>query len=134
LAEIGLPGRVREADSLPESVLPPPTLRRANRYWQIGAGSENGYALVVSEGIPMCHIAGGGSEDLQPIAEMVIAAANFADRWELISEERGSEIVSTLFRSRVDKEFTLLITRAAGPNARRDRPQIVATGFYNIEP
>ena len=134
LAVIGLTEHVRETFSLPDAFLPPPSLRRANRYWRIDAGQENGYALVVSEGIPMCHIAGGGGEDLQPVAEIVITAANFRSRWDKVSEERTNDMVSTLFRSRDDKAFTLLFSRAATPDARRDRPQVVVTGFYSLTP
>ena len=132
LAAIDLAGRVAETEALPEALLPPDGLRRANRYWRIAAGGETGYALVVSVDLPMCHVTGGGGEDLQPAAEAVVGSSAFAARWSRVEEERSNGIVSTLFRSRKEPKLTLLVSRADAPDARRDRPQVVATATYDF--
>ncbi|MBB4000201.1 hypothetical protein [Aureimonas pseudogalii] len=132
LAAIDLSGRVSEAEALPEALLPPEPLRRGNRYWRIGAGGETGYALVVSVDLPMCHVTGGGGEDLQPAAEAVVGSASFTANWSRVEEERSTGIVSTLFRSRKEPKLTLLVSRADAPDARRDRPQVVATAIYDL--
>ena len=132
LAAINLDGRVSETDALPEQLLPPKGLRQGNRYWRIGAGGQNGYALVVSVDLPMCHITGGGGEDLQPATEAVVGSSAFSAHWQSIEEERRDGIVSTLLRSRKEPKLTLLLSRADSPDARRDRPQVVVTATYEL--
>jgi len=131
LAAVDLGGLISETDSLPAALLPPAELRRGNRYFRIAAGEETGYALVVSSDIPMCHIAGGGSLDLQPTAEDVITTDNFRTRWDETSAETADGIVTTFFRSRAEPKLTLVYSRANTANARRDRAQVIATALYD---
>ncbi|WP_430246343.1 hypothetical protein ACQY1M_23950 (plasmid) [Neorhizobium sp. DAR64861/K0K2] len=111
---------------------PPEPLRRGNRYWRINAGPNEGYALVVSRDIPMCHITGGGGVDFQPAAEAMAASPDFSDRWERIGEERQDGMVSTLFRLRKEPKLALVLSRADAPGARRDRAQVIATATYDL--
>ncbi len=132
LAAINLGGAVFETESLPEPLLPPEPVRRGNRYWRINAGPNEGYALVVSRDIPMCHITGGGGVDFQPAAEAVAASPDVSDRWERIGEERRDDMVSTFFRLRKEPKLALVFSRADAPGARRDRPQVIATVTYDL--
>ncbi|WP_416356537.1 hypothetical protein ACLNGM_21715 [Aureimonas phyllosphaerae] len=132
LAAVDLGGAVSETESLPEPLLPPEPFRRGNRYWRINAGPSEGYALVVSRDIPMCHITGGGEVDLQPAAEAVVASPDFAERWERIGEERRDGMVSTFFKLREEPKLSLVISRADAPGARRDRAQVIATATYDL--
>lgn len=132
LAAIDLGGAVFETESLPEPLLPPEPFRRGNRYWRINAGPSEGYALVVSRDIPMCHITGGGGVDLQPVAEAVAASPDFSERWERIDEERRDGMVSTFFKLREEPKLSLVLSRADAPGARRDRAQVIATATYDL--
>lgn len=132
LAAVGLDKGVYETESLPEPLLPPEPFRRGNLYWRINAGLADGYALVVSRDIPMCHITGGGGIDFQPAAEAVAASPEFARRWERTGEERRDGIVSTYLRSREEPKFTMVLSRADAPGARRDRVQVIATATYDL--
>ncbi|TCL90787.1 hypothetical protein C8J38_107147 [Rhizobium sp. PP-WC-2G-219] len=132
LAAIDLGGAVFETESLPEPLLPPEPFRRGNRYWRINTGPNEGYALVVSRDIPMCHITGGGGVDFQPAAAAVAASPDFSDRWERIGEERQSGMVSTFFRLRKEPKLALVLSRAEAPSARRDRPQVIVTVTYDL--
>ena len=132
LAAIDLGGAVFETESLPEPLLPPEPFRRGNRYWRIHAGPNEGYALVVSRDIPMCHITGGGGVDFQPAAEAVAASPDVSDRWERIGEERQGGMVSTFFRLRKEPKLALVLSRADEPGARRDRPQVIVTVTYDL--
>jgi len=123
---------VYETEKLPEPLLPPEPLRRGNRYWRINAGPNEGYALVVSRDIPMCHITGGGGVDFQPAAEAMAASPDFSDRWERIGEERQKGMVSTFFRLREEPKLALVLSRADAPGARRDRAQVIATATYDL--
>ncbi|KQT73193.1 MULTISPECIES: hypothetical protein [unclassified Aureimonas] len=132
LAAIDLGGAVFETESLPEPLLPPEPFRRGNRYWRINAGPSEGYALVVSRDIPMCHITGGGGVDFRPAAEAVVASPDFVERWEPIGEERRKGMVSTSFRLRKEPKLALVLSRADAPGARRDRAQVIGTATYDL--
>lgn len=131
LAAIGLGDRVTESEDLPEPMLPPEPLRKGMRHWRIAAGDRSGYALTVSQDLPMCHIVGGGERDIQPAVEAALAASGFLARWEPIEWDRHDGIVSTFFRSREDSALTLVVSRADAPEARSDRPQVLATATYD---
>lgn len=133
LAAVDLGKGVFETGSLPEPLMPPEPFRRGNRFWRINVGPEDGYALVVSRDVPMCHITGGGGIDFQPAAEAVAASPEFSRRWERTGEERRDGIVSTFLRSREEPKFTLVLSRADAPGARRDRVQVIATATYDLQ-
>jgi len=133
LAAVDLGKGVFETGSLPEPLMPPEPFRRGNRFWRINVGPEDGYALVVSRDVPMCHITGGGGIDFQPAAEAVAALPEFSRRWERTGEERRDGIVSTFLRSREEPKFTLVLSRADAPGARRDRVQVIATATYDLQ-
>lgn len=132
LAAVGLGSAVYETPSLPKQLLPPEPFRRGNRYWRIDAGPQDGFALVVSRDVPMCHITGGGEMDFQP-AEAVVASPTFARRWERTGEERQDGLASTYLRSRDEPKLTLVLSRADAAGARRDRVQVIATATYDLQ-
>lgn len=134
LAAVGLGKGVYETESLPEVLLPPQPFRRPNRYWRIDTGSDDGYALVVSRDIPMCHITGGGEIDFHPAAASVVASPEVVGRWERTGEERHDGIVTTLFRLREEPKLSLVFSRADAPDARRDRVQVLVTATYDLNP
>ncbi|RZI58037.1 MAG: hypothetical protein EOP94_03420 [Zymomonas sp.] len=132
LAAIDLGGAVFETESLPEPLLPPELFRRSNRYWRINAGPNEGYALVVSSDIPMCHITGGGGVDFQPVTEAVAASPQFLKRWERLGDEHRDGMISTFFRLREERKLSLVVSRADAPGGRRDRVQVTATATYDL--
>jgi hypothetical protein len=124
---MGLVERVEDAN------LPPKPLRKANHYWRINASQSAGYVLIVSDQLPMCHITGGGGTDLQPIVERVLASSDFENRWERVDDTSHGDMVSTVFRNEREPKFVITISRAAGPNQRMDRVQLLATAIYDME-
>ena len=132
LAAVDLGTAVFETESFTEPLLPPEPYRHGNRYWRINTGVADGYALVVSSDIPMCHITGGGSADFQPAAEAVATSIAFLTRWERTGEERRDGIVSTFLRSRAQPKLSLVLSRAGAPGARRDRVQVIVTASYDL--
>ncbi|MBH0112931.1 hypothetical protein I5E68_08205 [Novosphingobium sp. YJ-S2-02] len=63
--------------SVAEVNLPPEAWRAGNIYWRINSTLNAGYVLVVSHRMPICHLTGGGAEDLQPVVVEVLASAEF---------------------------------------------------------
>ena len=121
-------------ETIAEESLPPPGLRAGNFYWRINSQLDAGYVLVVSDQIPMCHITGGGTADLQPAVETVLASSDFAKQWEPVSSEAEGEMISTRFRSREETKFTLIVSRAKEAGSRTDRVQLLATAMYDPGP
>src|SRR5690606_38106846 len=99
VAAVHLGDKMGLVDRVDEVTLPPRELRQANHYWRINATEQSGYVLVVSDRLPMCHITGGGAEDLQPAVEAVIASADFQKRWEADGEARNGEMVSSRYHN-----------------------------------
>ncbi|HUD27342.1 MAG TPA: hypothetical protein VMQ93_00610 [Novosphingobium sp.] len=130
-ARVGLGEAMGQVASVNEAALPPPPLRRANRYWRINSTPDAGYILVVSEDLPMCHITGGGRADLQPVVTRVLASAQFAARWEAGRVATRSGLTSTTFRSRTDPGFSMVVSHATLPGGRSDRVQLQATAIYD---
>lgn len=56
LAKVALGDSIGLVGSLAAAQLPPEDLRLANHYWRINSTPTAGYALVVSDRLPMCHI------------------------------------------------------------------------------
>lgn len=130
---VSLGDRMALVASVNEAALPPKPLRTANHYWRINSTDQAGYILVVSDTLPMCHITGGGNADLQPIAETVLASADFTSRWETLDDRSEGEMKSTLFRNRETPALSLMVSRAKAPGQRTDRVQIIATGTYKLK-
>lgn len=127
---VGLGEKMEQVAQIDEILLPPPSLRAANRYWRINSTPEASFVLVVSEDLPMCHITGGGAVDLQPAAESVLGAQAFADRWEAIGSETSGEALTTAFRHRKQPALLLLVTHATTAGQPLDRVQVIATASY----
>ena len=122
---MGLVAKVEEAS------LPPPALRRGNRYWRINSTETAGYVLVVSA--PMCHITGGGDVDLQPVVEAVLTSADFASRWEAVQQSERRDMATTTFRNRTDPSLSAVISRAKRLGERLDRVQVLVTATYEAQ-
>jgi hypothetical protein len=137
IAAVGLGDRMGLVERVEEASLPPKQFRVGNHYWRINSTTGAGYILVVSDQIPMCHITGGGDADLQPAVNSVLGSSSFAGRWELVKEERpkgdtNGEMASSVFRSRKDPAFSIVISRGKEPDQRLDRVQVLATAVYNL--
>jgi hypothetical protein len=133
LAEIGLGDRAGRVTEVDELTLPPEPLRLANHYWRINSTPDTGFVLITSDTLPMCHITGGGQSDLQPAVERVLASEDFTARWSSGDERRRGEMISTSYRNVEDPSFTMVMSRAAGPDGRTDRVQMVATAMYELD-
>ena len=130
VSAVGLGNRMGLVAQVDAASLPPVPLRRANHYWRINSTETAGYVLVVSDELPMCHITGGGSLDLQPHVEAVLASDEFEARWEATERSTTGDMTSTVYRNRTDPSFTAVISRADAPGARLDRVQVLVTGSY----
>lgn len=130
---VGLGSRMGEVGSINEASLPPRPLRVANRYWRINSTQDAGYMLVVSEDLPMCHITGGGSKDLQPVVEATIAGEAFNARWEEVDTQSHDDMITTQYRNREDPSFSLVLSRASSPGGRLDRVQVIATAMMELD-
>ncbi|MXO65847.1 hypothetical protein [Altericroceibacterium endophyticum] len=131
IATIGLGNRMGLVESVDAAALPPEKLRVANHYWRINSTDEAGYILVVSDRLPMCHITGGGGEDLQPTVEAVINQREFRRRWEVLETRSAGGMVSTTYRNREEPAFSMIVSRANESGQRLDRVQVIATAIYN---
>ena len=122
--QMGLVERVEEVN------LPPKQLRRANLYWRINSTPTAGYVLVVSDQLPMCHITGGGSADLQPSVQGVLSSPEFSRRWKHQKSGLKGDMATTVFLNRQDPALSITISRSREPGQRLDRVQVLATATY----
>ncbi len=130
---VGLGDRMGLVEGVPDIALPPPGLRAGNLFWRINSTLTAGYFLVVSFQQPMCHITGGGDTDLKPMIEAVLAAPDFALRWEKMEEGARDEMISTIFRNRAEPRFSITVSRADAAGERLDRVQVQATALLALE-
>lgn len=133
MSAVGLGDKMGLVAQVDEASLPPPPLRRGNRYWRINSTDAAGYVLVVSDQMPMCHITGGGNVDLQPVVETVLTSAEFASSWETVERAERGNMATTSFRNRTDPSLSAVISRANGPGARLDRVQVLVTATYETQ-
>jgi hypothetical protein len=131
-AKLGLGDKAGWVQSVDEHALPPKELRVANHYFRIDSTANAGYILVVSDRVPFCHITGGGGTDLEPTVEAVLASSDFKSHWEEVKDQSLPDMASTLFRSREDPKFEIVISRAKKPGERLDRVQVLATAIYQL--
>ncbi len=129
---VGLGDRMGRVASVNEASLPPRELRIANHYWRINSTEQAGYVLVVSDQLPMCHITGGGGNDLQPLIESVLNSDEFRSHWEKLRDDARDDMVSTTYRNREEPSFSVVVSRANTPGQRLDRVQVVATAMFDI--
>lgn len=130
---IGLGNKMGLVDQIPDVSLPPKGLRRGSHYWRINSTESAGYFLVVSDQLPMCHITGGGSDDLQPVVEGVLASQPFLDRWHLISSAKKDDMVTRTYRNRAESKLSLVVSDASEAGQRRDRVQVLATATFALK-
>ena len=132
VARVGLGEKMGLVDRIDDAAMPPRGMRQANHYWRINSTQQAGYILVVSDRLPMCHITGGGSADLQPSVEAVIKSADFGQRWEAVADQSMGDMTSTQFKNREDPAFSIVISRPSSAGQRTDRVQLVATATYRL--
>ncbi|HNJ48772.1 MAG TPA: hypothetical protein PK479_10135 [Novosphingobium sp.] len=130
VAVVGLGDKMGLVETTDEATLPPKRLRVANHYWRINSTENAGYVLVVSDRLAMCHITGGGSTDLQPVVETILASDDFRSRWERLEDQSREDMISTTFRSREEPSFIITVSRATKPGQRQDRVQVLATALF----
>lgn len=130
----GLGQRIAPVPSVIDTALPPEEFRSANHYFRIDATRGEGFFLVVSDQIPMCHITGGGVNAMQPVVEQVLASAAFLARWEQVEVEADGTVASTFYRHRLVPQMELVVSRPApssfGPGQPTDLVQVIATARY----
>ncbi len=131
VATVGLGDRMGLVEAIEEVLLPPKKFQVANHYWRINSTEDAGYMLVVSDRLPMCHITGGGRQDLQPVVEAVLAGSQFRSGWGKVRDLSRGDIVSTEYRNREEKSFSLVVSRAKEPGQRLDQVQVIATAIYS---
>ena len=132
VSTVGLGDKMGLVASIDGAALPPTQLRVSNHYWRINSTPEAGYILVVSDQLPMCHITGGGGTDLQPTVETVLASSDFQGRWEKVQDTSRGDMASTVFRSREEPSFSIVISRAKAPGERLDRVQVLASAMIDM--
>ena len=133
LAKMGLGLSAGLVDAAPEAALPPKDLRTGNHFWRINSTEQDGYFLVVSDQLPMCHITGGGAHDMQPAVEQVLASTEFTDRWKQLKSSHQDDMVSTEFLNVEEPAFKLVVSRSDKPGARTDRVQVLATAIFELK-
>lgn len=129
---VGLGDQMGLVEKVEEANLPPKQLRRGNIYWRINSSPTDGYVLVVSDQLPMCHITGGGGTDLQPSIQSVISSPDFDRRWQAEKPVTNEDMQTTTFRNRQDPSLSMMISRAKMPGQRLDRVQVLATAIYQL--
>lgn len=128
----GLGERIRPLPTVIDAAQPPLEFRQANHFFRIDATPASGYFLVVSDQLPVCHITGGGEDDLQPVTERVLVSAPFQARWEAVEEIGDEQHASTLYHHRLVPEMEMVVSRDRTPGGRRDRVQVIATAQYAV--
>lgn len=129
---VGLGDEMKRVDRVEEVNFPPPQLRCANHNWRINSAPNAGYMLVVSDELPMCHITGGGGVDLQPSIESDLASDDFKLRWQSETSTAQNGMTTSVFRSKKEPAFSMIISRAGKAGERLDRVQVVATAVFDI--
>lgn len=133
IATVGLGDTMGLVAKVDEASLPPPALRRGNRYWRINSTETAGYVLVVSDQAAICHITGGGNVDLQPVVEAVLTSADFASRWETVRQTERRDMATTTLRNRTDPSLSAFVSRAKRAGERLDRVQVLVTAQYETQ-
>lgn len=131
---VALGDKIGLVDEIAEQALPPEQLRAANHYWRINSTANAGYILVVSDRLPMCHITGGGAQDLQPFVADILLSVEFTSHWESLDSTERDGLISTEYRNREEPRMTLVVSRAAQSGQRTDRVQLIATAMFDFGP
>lgn len=127
----GLGGRINPVPSVIDAALPPQELRAANHYFRIDATRGEGFFLVVSDQLPMCHITGGGVNAMSVVVEQVLASAPFLARWEQVEAQDDGRVASTFYRHRLVPQMELVVSRPLASGQPQDLVQVIATASYS---
>ena len=128
----GLGDKIYPVPGVIDAALPPQEFRRANHYFRIDATPGEGFYLVVSDQLPMCHITGGGVNAMNQVVEQVLASPAFLHRWEETDSASDDGMISTHYRHRLVPEMEIVISREEGSGHATDLVQVVATAQYDF--
>lgn len=128
----GLGARLYPVPGVIDAALPPAEFRQANHYFRVDATAGEGFYLVVSDRVPMCHITGGGVNAMGDVIAQVLASPAFRHRWESTGVEEGDGVISTQYRHRLVPQMELVVSRQRAGSAN-DLVQVVATAQYTPE-
>ena len=132
VASLELDGKAGFVDGVPDAALPPAELRVSNHYLRINSTISSGYFLAVSDRLPMCHITGGGQEDLQPLVEAVLTSSHFRQRWRQVNQTNDDGMVTSTYQNSEEPNFSMHVSRADAAGARTVRVQVLATAIYDL--
>ncbi len=121
-----------EIESVPDFALPMPEARRNMHHWQVGQATEI-YFITASDVTPVCHVVGGGSDDLFPSGERLLQFLGATNIWENQGETAREDISTHRFAFVADPKMELFVSYALEAGSRTDRPQIVSTIIYNLD-
>jgi hypothetical protein len=127
----GLGDRIYPVPGVIDSALPPEEFRAANHYFRIDATRGEGFYLVVSDRLPMCHITGGGVNAMHQVVEQVLLSPAFKHRWEVLDLAEQDGMVSTYYRHRLVPLMELVVSRQAVGSPTTDLVQVIATAQYD---
>ncbi|MXO70726.1 hypothetical protein [Alteraurantiacibacter buctensis] len=126
----GLGARIYPVPGVIDAALPPTEFRRANHFFRVDATAGEGFYLVVSDQVPMCHITGGGVNAMGEVVEQVLVSPAFRHRWDNTGVEEGDGVISTQYRHRLVPQMELVVSRQHAGSAN-DLVQVVATAQYD---
>lgn len=127
----GLGERIYPVPGVIDAALPPEEYRAANHYFRVDATRGEGFYLVVSDRLPVCHITGGGVNAMNQVVEQVLASPAFLHRWEELDRSDEDGMVSTHYRHRLVPQMELVVSRKAVASPTTDLVQVVATAQYD---
>lgn len=127
----GLGDKIYPVPGVIDAALPPEEFRTANHYFRVDATRGEGFYLVVSDRLPMCHITGGGVNAMDLAVEQVLASPAFLHRWEEVANATDGGMVSTHYRHRLVPEMEIVISRQQGTGHATDLVQVIATAQYD---
>ncbi|WP_157081004.1 hypothetical protein [Novosphingobium naphthalenivorans] len=132
MEKVGLGDKMGQVGQTDPVTLPPEPWRKGNHYWRINSLPSAGYVLVVSDRLPICHITGGGSLDLQPVVERVLVSEKFKRDWKEGDTYHREDMVSTTYTSAEEPRFSMVVSRADKAGARLDRVQVVVSASMTM--
>ena len=127
----GLRDKIYPVPGVIDAALPPEEFRQANHYFRVDATRGEGFYLVVSDRLPICHITGGGVNDMHQAVEQVLASPAFLHRWEEIDSATDDGMISTHYRHRLVPRMEIVISREESGNHATDLVQVIATAQYD---
>lgn len=126
----GLGQRIYPVPGVIDAALPPEEFRRANHYFRVDATHGEGFYLVVSDQLPVCHITGGGVNAMGEVVDTVLASPAFVHRWEELDRTQEDGVISVHYRHRLVPQMEMVVSRKQNGTIN-DLVQVVATAQYD---